>query len=248
MVDAVLIENWTYDEIEIGESASMSRRLTEHDVASFAAVSGEMRATDAAGELNGVVAHGMLGGALISTVLGNRLPGPGTLYVRQELDFVEAMHLGDTITVTVTVTEKGNDRAVTLECGCVDQAGKLVIKGRAMVVAPAQKLHVAVPELPPMIVQTHDFFERLMRASRGVPPVPCAVAHPCSSDALQGALDAAEAGVITPILVGRREPRSSQPPRQPGSISATASWLTCRTATPLPTRRSSWCAAGPPSC
>jgi phosphotransacetylase len=53
-----------------------------------------------------------------------------------------------------------------------------------------------------MIVQTHDSFERLMRASREVPAVACAVAHPCSADALEGALDAAEAGVITPILVG----------------------------------------------
>ncbi|HMR33701.1 MAG TPA: bifunctional enoyl-CoA hydratase/phosphate acetyltransferase [Geminicoccaceae bacterium] len=202
MVSHQLVENRTFDEIEVGETASVSRRLTEHDLASFAAVSGGMGTGTADIPLDGPVAHGMLGGALISTVLGTRLPGPGTLYLRQELDFVAPMHLGDTITVTVKVAAKGEDRQVTLDCACVDQAGKLVTRGRAVVRAPAEKLRIEPPELPQMIVQTHDSFERLMRACRDVPPVSCAVAHPCSPDALEGAIDAAEAGVITLLLVG----------------------------------------------
>ena len=197
-----LVENRTFDEIAVGEAASISRRLTEHDLASFAAVSGEIDTHGSDPSLDGPVAHGMLGGALISAVLGTRLPGPGTHYLRQELDFVAPMHLGDTITVTVKVVEKGENGRVTLDCSCVDQSGRLVTSGRAVVRAPAEKLKVKAPDLPQFIVQTHDSFERLMRACRGVPPVACAVAHPCSADALEGALDAAEAGVITPILVG----------------------------------------------
>ena len=202
MANHQTIANRTFDEIEVGESASISRRLTEHDLASFAAVAGDIDAHGGRPSIEGPVAHGMLGGALISTVLASRLPGPGTVYRRQELDFVGPMHLGDTITVTVTVAGKGDAREVTLDCGCVDQNGQQVTKGRAVVVAPAEKIEVPVPDLPQMIVQTHDSFERLMRACRDVPPVACAVAHPCSADALEGALDAAEAGVIRPILVG----------------------------------------------
>ena len=202
MANHQMIENRTFGEIVVGETASISRQLTEHDLASFAAVSGEIDVPGDKAAIGGPMAHGMLGGALISTVLANRLPGPGTVYLRQELDFVEPMHRGDTVTVTVTVVEKGEGNKVTLDCRCVDQDGKLVTTGRAVVVAPVEKLSVEAPELPQMIVQTHDSFARLMRACHDVPPVACAVAHPCSADALEGALDAAEAGVIRPILVG----------------------------------------------
>jgi phosphotransacetylase/acyl dehydratase len=204
MANDQLIENRTFDEIAVGETASLSRTLTEHDIASFAAVSGGIGRAEPVDELSGVVAHGMLGSALISTVLGTRLPGPGTIYLRQELDFLGPMRLGDTIDITVAVAEKGDGRHVTLDCRCVDRTGKLLTKGRAVVVAPAEKLRVPLAAMPQMIVQTHDSFERLMRANRDVPPVPCAVAHPCSPDALEGAIDAAAAGVILPILVGPR--------------------------------------------
>ena len=123
MASHQLVENRTFDEIEVGETASISRRLTEHDLASFAAVSGEIGTHGSDSSLDDPVAHGMLGGALISTVLGTRLPGPGTVYLRQELDFVAPMHLGDTITVTVKVAEKGKEGRLTLDCACVDQDG-----------------------------------------------------------------------------------------------------------------------------
>ena len=83
MANHQMIENRTFGEIVVGETASISRQLTEHDLASFAAVSGEIDVPGDKAAIGGPMAHGMLGGALISTVLANRLPGPGTVYLRQ---------------------------------------------------------------------------------------------------------------------------------------------------------------------
>lgn len=204
-----LIENRTFDEIQIGASASIDRRITEHDLASFAAVSGDTNPTHfdaeyaAAERLDGVAAHGMLSGALISSVLGTLLPGPGTVYVAQDLVFLRSVLLGDTLTVSVTAAAKDPATGqVVFDCLCVNQHGEPVSRGRATVTAPKRKVRIERPELPALAVQTHDSFARLMRANRDIPPVRCAVAHPCSADALEGALDAAEQELIVPILIG----------------------------------------------
>ena len=105
-----LIENLTYDELSAGQSARLIRTLTLADIQAFAAVSGDTNpahldpayANDTL--FHGVIAHGMWGGALISALLGTQFPGPGTIYLQQDLHFSRPVRIGDTLTVTVTIT------------------------------------------------------------------------------------------------------------------------------------------------
>ena len=89
--DLLLVQNRTFDEIAVGDSAAIERTLTAQDIQLFAILSGDVNPQHLDDEFasstrfHGVIAHGMLGGALISAVLGTRLPGPGTVYLGQTL-------------------------------------------------------------------------------------------------------------------------------------------------------------------
>jgi phosphotransacetylase len=151
-----------------------------------------------------VIAHGMWGGALISAVLGTELPGPGTIYLNQNLSFKQAVGLGDTVTVRITVAEKSaKHHHVTLDCLCTNQSGETVIEGQALVVAPTQKVRrprVMLPE-----VHLHERgarFARLIKATADLAPIRTAVVHPCDALSIEGALEAGKQGIIIPILVG----------------------------------------------
>ena len=131
-----MIENRTFDEIAVGDTASVIRTLREEDIQLFALVSGDVNpahldADYAATDIfHRVIAHGMWGGGLISAVLGTELPGPGAIYLSQSLRFTRPVGLGDTITTTVTVTEKRPEHHVLLlDCRCVNQDGAEVITG-----------------------------------------------------------------------------------------------------------------------
>ncbi|MGO4572641.1 MaoC/PaaZ C-terminal domain-containing protein [Microvirga sp. 2TAF3] len=141
------IENRTFDELQIGDSASIVRTLTFKDIELFAAMSGDVNPAHVDPEFarsdmfHKVVAHGMWGGALISTVLGTKLPGPGTFYLAQTLRFRRPIGLGDTVTVTVKVAQKsGQDHRVSLDCAALNQRGEVVIEGVADVIAPMEKV------------------------------------------------------------------------------------------------------------
>ena len=141
------IENRTFDELKVGDTASLTRTLTYEDIELFAIMSGDVNPVhvDEAFARNAmfhkVIAHGMWGGALISTVLGTQLPGPGAIYLGQSLRFRHPVGLGDTVTVTVKVTEKNAEkRRVTLECQVTNQRGEVVISGTAEVIAPTEKI------------------------------------------------------------------------------------------------------------
>ena len=130
----------TINEIEIGDSASFSKTVTEADVVNFAGVSGDfnsahINAVEASKGMFGKrIAHGMLSASFISTVLGTTLPGTGCIYMSQELKFTKPVFFGDTITATVTVVEKNVEKnRVKLETICTNQDGEAVIKGFAMV-------------------------------------------------------------------------------------------------------------------
>ena len=209
MTEAGLVENRTFDEIEIGESASFERPVSRRDIELYAAVSGDANPTHLDDEfarrsrMQGVVAHGMLTAGLISNLLGNRLPGAGTVYVSQELNFAAPVHADDLIRVTVTARAKDPaSKQVTFDCSCTNQKGELVLSGLARVVAPTEKQRRPVAELGKLHLQDHDHYEELIRRNAAIPPIACAVAHPCEESALQGAVQAAQAGIIVPILVG----------------------------------------------
>ena len=209
MGEADLVENRTFDEIEVGESASFERAITRRDIELFAAVSGDANPTHLdeafakAANMQGVVAHGMLTAGLISNLLGNRLPGAGTVYVSQDLQFAAPVHADDVIRVTVTARDKDPSRKlVRFDCSCANQNGAVVLTGLATVIAPTEKQRRPVAELGRLHLQDHDHYEELIRRNEAIPPIACAVAHPCEESALKGAIEAAQADIIVPILVG----------------------------------------------
>jgi 3-hydroxybutyryl-CoA dehydratase len=124
----------------IGTQATLSRTITEDDILLFALVSGDhnpihLDAEYAEKSLFGKrIAHGFLIGSLISAVLGNDMPGPGSIYLGQTLKFLAPIHIGDTVTVTVKVVAIREDkRIITLHTDCTNQQGTLVLSGEATV-------------------------------------------------------------------------------------------------------------------
>ncbi|KPL68454.1 bifunctional enoyl-CoA hydratase/phosphate acetyltransferase [Erythrobacter sp. SG61-1L] len=209
MTDKDYVENRTFDEIAVGDSASISRVLTEHDIQLFALVSGDVNpahldpdyaATDM---FHRVIAHGLWGGGLISAVLGTELPGPGAIYLSQSLRFRRPVGLGDTITASVTVSEKRPDKKIILfDCSCTNQDGEEVISGAAEIIAPTEKVRRRRVELPDVRLASHDHYRRLLETASGQGPVATAIVHPCSPAAIDAAVEAAGEGLIEPILVG----------------------------------------------
>ncbi|ALG74671.1 bifunctional enoyl-CoA hydratase/phosphate acetyltransferase [Azospirillum thiophilum] len=206
------VENVTFDEIQIGQSASLSRQLTLTDVELFATVSGNINPAHldpkfaADSRFQKVIGPGMWSGSLISGVLGTTLPGAGSLYAGQSLQFRRPVGLGDVVTATVTVIEKRPAKnIVVFDCVCTNQDGEVVVLGTAEVIAPTQKVIRPAHELPQIQMIRHDKHDALLRKCDELPPVLTAVAHPCDESSLRGAVEAAEAGLIDPILVGPAE-------------------------------------------
>ncbi|MDQ2106073.1 bifunctional enoyl-CoA hydratase/phosphate acetyltransferase [Azospirillum sp. C340-1] len=204
-----MIENVTFEEIQIGQQASLSRRLTMSDIELFATVSGDINPAHldeeyaADSQFHKVIGHGMWSGSLISAVLGTLLPGPGTIYIGQDLRFKRPVGLGDVITVTVTAKEKhGEKNIVVFDCVARNQDGKEVVSGLAEVIAPTKKVRRAAHELPQVQVIRHDGHDELLGKTESLPPVPTAVVHPCDESSLKGAVEAAEANLIDPVLIG----------------------------------------------
>ncbi|WP_287002620.1 bifunctional enoyl-CoA hydratase/phosphate acetyltransferase [Sphingobium sp.] len=208
MTGTDMIENRTFEEIEVGDTASVTRILSRNDIQLFALVSGDVNPAHLDAEyaqtdfFRRIIAHGMWGGGLISAVLGTALPGPGTIYLGQSLRFTRPVGLGDSITASVTVREKLQDKSILLlDCRCVNQNGETVITGEAEVKAPTEKVRRPRIALPDIRLSDHDGFRRLVDAATGS-RIPTAVAHPCSAAALTAAIEAAEASLIEPVLVG----------------------------------------------
>ena len=204
-----MIENRTFDELQTGDTASVSRTLTERDIQLFALVSGDVNPAHldaeyaASDAFHQIIAHGMWGGGLISAVLGTQLPGPGAIYLSQSLRFENPVGLGDTITASVTLIEKRAAHHIAVfDCACTNQNGDIVISGQAEIKAPTEKIRRKRMALPDVRVADHDGYRQLIEKTSHGEPVPTAVAHPCSAAALSAAVEAAEARLIAPILVG----------------------------------------------
>lgn len=149
------IENKTFDEINVGDSASIHHVLTKRDILLFAIMSGDVNPAHLDEEyaksdlFHQIVGHGMWGASLISTVLGTKLPGPGTIYLSQSLSFLRPVLLGDRLTAQVTVQEKRAEKShVILACVCFNQKDVEVIQGIAEVIAPREKVKRRRVNLP----------------------------------------------------------------------------------------------------
>ncbi|AOF82346.1 phosphate acetyl/butaryl transferase family protein [Methyloversatilis sp. RAC08] len=209
--DSLWIENRTYDEIAVGDTATLLRTLRHEDIHMFAIMSGDINPAHVDAEyarssiFTEVIAHGMWGGALISTLLGTQFPGPGTIYVDQTLHFSRPVRVGDTVTVTVRCDRKfDHNKHMILDCVCINQHGEKVIHGTAEVLAPSDKVRLVKTELPEFRLSDtrKTRFERLMQITHGLTPISMAVAHPCDAESLRGALLARDRGLIVPTLVG----------------------------------------------
>jgi len=196
--------NRTYDEIEVGATISVSRRLSRTDVESLAFVSGDVDPFHIEAEQPAreePLAEGVAGEALVSALLHRRLPGPGTRILAQDLQFSGQLAVGDEITGSVTAKEKRAGNVIVFDCR-VRKNGADVVRGSATVEAPRERLSYADIATPEMILRHNDAFARLLKRCQGMPPVVCAIVHPCDRDSLLGPLEAARHGLIAPVLVG----------------------------------------------
>ncbi|MBU6248997.1 MAG: bifunctional enoyl-CoA hydratase/phosphate acetyltransferase [Xanthomonadaceae bacterium] len=210
--DIHFIRNRTFEDIAVGDTAAIERTLTAEDIQLFAVMSGDINPQHldpdfaASTRFHGVIAHGMWGAALISAVLGTRLPGPGTIYLSQTLTFLAPVHIGDTLTIRVTVRSRDEARKeLVLDCSCIDQAGQCAIKGEARVLAPVEKIVRPRATLPEVrLTRGNDGVQRLLDYVKPLGAIRMAVVHPCDEASLGGAVDARRAGLIEPVLVAPR--------------------------------------------
>lgn len=210
MIEAFL-ENRTFDQISVGETASLERRVTENDIELFALVSGDVNpahldAEFAAKDIFGKpVAHGMWTASLVSAVLGTTLPGPGCIYLGQTIAFTKPVFPGDTVTATVTVLEKQDrKRLVRLETVCTNQDGDTVLKGEATVIAPKDSVRVKRKHMPGIRLRRHDRYDAFIERAKASPTVRAAIVHPCSAVAIQGAVEVRDEDLLDPVLIGPR--------------------------------------------
>ena len=133
-----------FEDLQVGQTASLAKTITEADILMYAAVSLDNNPVhiDAEAAKQSIfgerIAHGMLSAGLISALLGTRLPGPGTLYMRQSLRFAAPVKIGDTVTATVEVTALNPDKKrATLKTTCTVR-DELVIEGEAYVQVPSR--------------------------------------------------------------------------------------------------------------
>ncbi len=141
----------TIKKLEIGDKESFTKTVSEHDVYSFAGVTGDTNPVHINHEyaketvFGKRIAHGILAVGFISTVLGTKLPGPGSIYVNQNCQFVKPVFIGDTITAMVEVTKKDEKKnRVWLRTYCTNQAGELVLEGEAIMMPGKEREKVEV--------------------------------------------------------------------------------------------------------
>jgi 3-hydroxybutyryl-CoA dehydratase len=141
-----MAEGKSIDELKVGDSAQISKTITETDINDFARVTGDFNPVHLdqtyaeKTTFKGRIAHGLLSVGLLSTVLGNILPGHGTIYLSQEVKFLAPVRIGDTITARVEVIEliPAKNRA-KFRTTCMNQDGKLVVDGIAWAMPPKKE-------------------------------------------------------------------------------------------------------------
>lgn len=133
----------TIEEINIGDVAEFSKTVTETDIILYAGITGDFNPVHIDKEyaektmFKSRIAHGMLSAGFISTLLGMHLPGPGTIYMKQELNFLAPVRIGDTLTARAEVMEiVESKKRVVLRTTCTNQNGTLVLDGQAVVIPP----------------------------------------------------------------------------------------------------------------
>jgi phosphotransacetylase len=198
------LTNTTFDEIKIGDSATVTRRLTKTEVEALALAGGDVDAFHIANGKHdsgdGLRTEAVGAEALLSGLLNRKLPGPGTSIAAQNLHFEGGVQTGDELVATVTAREK-KAGLVVFDCRVKSDRHDL-ITGTVTVRAPASRLTYANIATPQIILRRNDKFAQLLKRCEKLPPVTCVIAHPCDRDSLLGPIEAAKLGLIDPVLVG----------------------------------------------
>lgn len=204
--------NRTYEQISVGDTAEISRVCSANDLLVYAHASGNhnplnLPDTDWTGDgkIDEPIAPSMWVGALVSAVLGNILPGPGTIHKSQTFSFHERVSVGDTLKVKVAVTAKKPEGIIELNVSVTKDDGTLIADGVADVTAPTQTIEFDDTQLPALLVERHRHFTRLIEMARTLPPLPTAVVAPDDPSSLEGAIVAAQEGLIQPVLIGAQD-------------------------------------------
>ncbi|SNS52895.1 bifunctional enoyl-CoA hydratase/phosphate acetyltransferase [Tropicimonas sediminicola] len=202
------IRNTPWDALEVGMEAELRRVCRADDFFVFANITGNMnpkhfpRFKNVEGALQEPVAPAMWIATLVSSVLGNKLPGPGTLYKSHCLEFFERAFAGDEVVVRIKLTEKKDDCIAVFECAIDTTDGKKLARGVAEVIAPTDPMDYSFDDIPGLIVERHVHFDKLLAEARPLPPIRTAVVAPESEDALLGPLLGYDNTLIDPILIG----------------------------------------------
>ncbi|MBK8964291.1 MAG: bifunctional enoyl-CoA hydratase/phosphate acetyltransferase [Candidatus Competibacteraceae bacterium] len=204
-----ILENKTFDEIQIGDQASLTRVLDQEGIQALASMTGDFNLIDLDPGQADTSMFRQGGGQtgwtalLFAALADTRLPGLGSVVRRIEVRLHRPVAIGMAITARATVKEKRPATGViVLECTAVDPTKETVASGSAEVLAPTEKMRYETKELPKVQLLHEDRFGELLETCERLPALACAVVHPCSADALRGAIEAAEQNLIVPILIG----------------------------------------------
>jgi phosphotransacetylase len=185
------IENKTFEEIRVGDTASVQRTLQAGDVRAWATAFGDVDLL--AEPSHGDGAAGIVT-ALLTSLVGSALPGPGSCVRSTTIQTRAALPIDNVLTAKVVVREKrADEKLVVLDGECTDSTGKIVATSMLEVLAPSTRVRRDVPE---------HRLEGLLERCHGLNPTLTGVVHPCSADALAGAVESAEARLIVPVLFG----------------------------------------------
>jgi phosphate acetyltransferase len=199
--------NRTFDEIDVGASETVTRTLVATEVEALSLAAGDVESFHTRGADRtlgkGPSTQGAAAAAILAGMLNRRLPGPGGAIIASQLQYGGAIHVGDTLTATVTARAKHADgHRIDFECRCTNQDGDVLAAGIVTVSAPTRRVTYSKLATPQIVLRHNDGFVPLFAACAEMPAIVCAVVHPCDRDSLQGAVDAAAHDLILPFLIG----------------------------------------------
>lgn len=158
-----VLENIIYDELQENDYATFTKTLNEETLILFAAASEQitLNSLDMDSIQKAVyrddIGYGLWASSLISNAFSKVMPGPGSIYLEQDLKFSKPVKLGDTLTVRLTVNEKLPNNRIIFRCDVHNQEGEEIVSGNAKVIAPSEKISLEQETLPLVnINSTHD--------------------------------------------------------------------------------------------
>ena len=197
--------NRTFDEIQPGETVTRAHRLTRPELQTLSYLTGDVDLFQVDGPAvaaAGPTIQALAAEVILAALLHRHLPGPGTRVLVKRLHYTGSVAVGDEIVGTVTARTK-REAGCEIDFDCqVTRNGDSLITGLVTVAAPTGRIEYLNLVTPDIVLRHNDAFSRLLKLCAGLPPVVCAIVHPCDRDSLCGPIEAARLGLIAPVLVG----------------------------------------------